>query len=110
MIEGLDVDKQDKPGARKQLAKRALWGIIQTHGKMREYLRVGFKNHPSISSEYVRFLIQNASVGKVDRLETQLNSLKDRVQTIDDVARSALRKGETALNRADEAKKLAQKK
>ena len=77
---------------------------------MREYLRVGFKNHPSISSEYVRFLIQHASVGKVDRLESQFNSFKDRIQAIDEVARSALRKGETALNRADEAKKIAQKK
>ena len=109
VIEGLDVDKQDKEGARKQLAKRALWGVIQTHGKMREYLKVGFKNHPSISSEYVRFLIQKASVGRVEKLETQCASLRDRVQGVEETARSALRKGETALNRADEAKKLAKK-
>ena len=37
VIEGLDVDKQDKEGARNQLAKRALWEIIQTCGKMREF-------------------------------------------------------------------------
>ena len=104
------MNKQDKEGARKQLARRALWGVIQTHGKMKEYLKVGFKNHPSVSSEYVRFLIQNASVGRVERLETQFASLKDRTQSVDEVARSALRKGETALNRADEAKKIAQKK
>ena len=77
---------------------------------MKEYLKVGFKNHPSVSSEYVRFLIQNASVGRVERLETQFASLKDRTQSVDEVARSALRKGETAPNRADEAKKIAQKK
>ena len=103
VIEGLDVDKQDKEGARKQLAKRALWSVIQTHGKMKEYLKVGFKNHPSVSSEYVRFLIQNASVGKVDRLETQVTSMRDRVQTEDEVTSSVLRKGETTLNLADEA-------
>ena len=109
VVEGLDVDKQDKDRARKQLAKRALWGVIQTHGKMKEYLKVGFKNHPSISSEYVRFLIQHASIGRVERLEAQNTSLKDRVQAVDELARAAMRKGETALNRAEEAKKLAKK-
>ena len=91
------------------MARRALWGVIQTYGKMKEYLRVGFKNHPSVSSEYVRFLIQNTSVGRVEKLETKFASLKDRTQSVNEVARSAFRKGETALNRADEAKKIAKK-
>ena len=109
VVEGLDVDKQDKEGARKLLARRTLWGVIQTHGKMREYMKIGFKNHPSISSEYVRFLIQNASVGRVIRLENQYGQVKERLQSIDDLAKAAMRKGETALNRAEEAKRLSKK-
>ena len=67
--EGLDVSKLDEGGSRKILIEQVLWGILQTHAKMKEYLSIGFKNHPSISSEYVRFLVQNASVGRVARLE-----------------------------------------
>ena len=83
--------------------------MIQTHGKMRKYIKVGFKNHPSVSSEYVRFLIQHASIGRVEKLEIQSNSLNDKLGTVDQLSRAAMRKGETALNRAEEAKRLAKK-
>lgn len=53
----------------KLLAKRVLWGILQTHQKMKEYTSIGFKNHPSIRSKYVQFLIQNANIGKMVKLE-----------------------------------------
>ena len=53
--EGLDVDKNNESKSRKTLARRALWGVLQTHMKMKEYLKVGIKNHHSISSEYVAF-------------------------------------------------------
>ena len=72
-------------------------------------MKIGFKNHPSTSSEYVRFLIQNASVGRVIRLENQYGQVKERLQSIDDLAKAAMRKGETALNRAEEAKRLSKK-
>ena len=107
--EGLDVDKTNETHSRKMLARRALWGILQTHAKMREYLRVGFKNHPSVSSEYVRFLIQNASAGKVSKLELEIKGLKERLTAVEVLAKNAMKKGETALNRADKAKKLAKK-
>ena len=92
------------------LARRALWGVLQTQMKMKEYIRIGIKNHPSISSEYVRFLIQKASLGRVARLEKENQALREQLKEVESVAREAKRKGETALNRADEAKKLAAKK
>ena len=78
--------------------------------KMKEYLRVGIKNHPSISSEYVRFLIQNSGVGKVAKLQSENAILRSKLTEVETIARDAKRKGETALNRADEAKKLCAKK
>ena len=108
--EGLDVDKNDELKSRKTLARRALWGVLQTHIKMKEYLKVGIKNHPSISSEYVRFLIQKSAVGKVEKLSKENEALRTRLTEVESLAREAKRKGETALNRADEAKKLCAKK
>ena len=104
--EGLDIDKLDERRSRKILAKRVLWGILQTHAKMKEYLSIGCKNHPSISSEYARFLVQNASVGRVARLEQENKESKEKVEKLSTLAQAAMKKGETALNRADEAKKL----
>ena len=108
--EGLDVDKKDKMNSRRTLARRALWGVLQTHMKMKEFIKVGFKNHHSISSEYVRFLIQKSNIGKVSKLECRVATLDSKVTEVEVIAKDGKRKGETALNRADEAKKLCQKK
>ena len=59
-----------------------------------------------MSSENVRFLIQYVFVGKVERLESHFASLKDEVTTVNELSRAAMRKGETALDRVEEAKKL----
>ena len=108
--EGLDVDRKDELSSRKTLARRVLWGVLQTHIKMREFIKVGFKNHHTVSSEYVRFLIQKSNIGKVAKLENKVAVVESRVSEVEVAAREAKRKGETALNRADEAKKLCQKK
>ena len=70
---------------------------------------MGIKNHHSISSEYVRFLIQKASLGRVAKLEAENKVLKEQMKTVEAMAKEAKRKGETAMNRADEAKRLVKK-
>ena len=75
----VDVDKNNKNRPRKQLARRTLWIIIQTHNKMQEYLKAIFKNHVSISVEYASIFIQNASIGRVMNLETQNAQLGIRI-------------------------------
>ena len=57
-----DIVKSDEVWSRKVLA---LWRILQTYSKMKEYPSIGFKNHPSISLEYARFLVQNTSLERV---------------------------------------------
>ena len=108
--EGLDIDKKDEFNSRKTLARRALWGVLQTHMKMKEFIKVGIKNHHSISSEYVRFLVQKSNIGKLTKLENKAAIMESRLTEVEVIARDAKRKGETALNRADEVKKLCQKK
>ena len=99
--EGLDIDKSNELLSRKTLARRVLWGVLQTHGKMREYIKVGFKNHHSVSSEIVWFLVQNSSVGKVPKLETGNKLLRTQLDEVTTIACNAMKKGETALNCAD---------
>ena len=54
---------------------------------MKEYLKYGFKNHPSISSEYVRFLIKNSGMGKIIKLEAENKVLKENLATVDELAK-----------------------
>ena len=106
----MDVDRSNSSRSRKVLAKRALWGVLKTHAKMMEYTRIGFKNHPLISSVYVRFLIKNASIGRVIKLEAENMSLKSKIKEVETLAKEARKQSDLAMNRADEAKKAAAKK
>jgi hypothetical protein len=40
---------------------RVLYAMIWVHDVMDEYLKIEIENHPSISSEYVKFLASHAS-------------------------------------------------
>ena len=46
-----------------------LWATFATHQVMREYMRHGIENHPSMASEYVRFLVANSGLSKMEKME-----------------------------------------
>ena len=58
----------------------------------------------------MRFFIQHGNAGRVNKLEGETKSLQAQVTEALNQTKAAMKKGETALNRADEAKKLCAKK
>ena len=40
-------------------------------------MRHGIENHPSMASEYVRFLVANSGLSKIDKLEARLAHLEE---------------------------------
>ena len=63
--------------------------------------------HRCVSSMF-NFL-QHASVGRVKKLESENKALNVKFETLETLAKGAMTKGETALNCADEDKKLVKK-
>jgi hypothetical protein len=49
-------------------ATTVLWATFQTHDAVAECFSVNFKNHSSISSEYVKFLASNSGMEAVGQL------------------------------------------
>ena len=92
------------------MAVGALWGTFSTHQVMREYTRHGIENHPSIASEYVRFLVANCGLNRVASLEKRLISMEKEVKDLRSATAEVKKAATTAANKADEAKKLAAKK
>ena len=93
-----------------QLATDALWGTLRTIGVMQDYLRHGIENHPAISAEYVRFLVTNSPLGMVSKFDLQLKSLNEKLEEVSAQAKAAQSSAGTAMNKALEAKKAADKK
>jgi polyhydroxyalkanoate synthesis regulator phasin len=78
-----------------------LWTVFQTHDKMDEFFNANISDHPSVSSEYVKFLASNSGFEQVDKLETQVTKLqKDLTKALEDNA-TVRRKADSATNLVD---------
>ena len=116
-IFGTDLDKvrshirgKMDTDAHNQLATDALWGTLRTIGVMQDYLRHGIENHPAISAEYVRFLVSNSPLGLLTRSENQVKSNTAKLEDVNATCKAAQAAAGTAMNKAVEAKKIAEKK
>ena len=49
-------------------------------------------------------------MGKVNRLEMENKLMRDRLKEVEAMAREAKKKGDTAMNKANEARRIAGKK
>ena len=94
----------------KTLSLGVLWGTLSTHQVMREYTAYGIENHPSISSEYVRFLVANCGLERIHKLETSNEKLTAEVAELKKSLASANKSLSTVANKAEEALKLAKKR
>lgn len=77
---GINVDYANK----QEVGMKFAWVTFNALGKMAEYFKVKFKNHPTISSIFIRFLTQqtgNSSAAglksQVDELDATLRKLKE---------------------------------
>ena len=87
-----------------------LWATFATHQVMREYMKHGIENHPSIASEYVRFLVANSGLSKMDSMECRLLALEEENKNLKRDVAQADKAAKSAANKAEEAKLLAKKK
>ena len=94
----------------KVLGSVLLWSTFATHQVMRDYLKHGIENHPSMASEYVRFLVANSGLSKMQTMESRLKSLEEQNAQLKKEVSAADKAAKSAANKADEAKALAKKK
>jgi hypothetical protein len=62
---------------------RVLYAMLRVHDVMDEYLTLEIKNHPSISSEYVKFLAAHATFKEVNVLTKRLESSDKRIPELE---------------------------
>ena len=98
--------------AHKALAVSVLWGTFGTHQVLRSFQQHGIENHPSMSSEYVRFLVAHTDATKVDQLEEKVKGLEaqskkweSEAKRLDKEVDGAKKSITTANNKLDDLKK-----
>ena len=92
-----------------KLAANVWYGVARTHDVMNEFVTMDFKNHPAMSSEYVKFLATNSGMELIEAIDGKLKTMKEEVRDLKQAAQSATKAATSAANKADDvSKKLAQ--
>jgi len=73
----------------KALAVSVLWGTFGTHQVIRTYQQHGIENHPSMASEYVRFLVAHTDSNRVEAMQSKVSHLESEVKRLDKALNSA---------------------
>ena len=90
---------------RRAICPVILWSVFRTHDKMAAFEVANFEDHPSIASEYVKFLATNSGLEVVSKLEDEVGSLKSKVKELEKMVSAATVKADKASSTADVVKK-----
>lgn len=82
-----------------------LWPILKSHDVMKAYKDANFSDHPTISSEYVKFLVFNSSGDGTKELKAEIKVLKEENVSMAKSIKAATTSENTAMNLVDELKK-----
>lgn len=60
---------------------RAIWCAMRSVSLARRLMADGIKDAPAVSASYVRFVLTQSNMGKVSNLNSEIQSLKDKVKS-----------------------------
>ena len=96
--------------SKKEMGAAVIWGTFQTHKVMEDYMKYGIENHPSISSEYVKFLVTNTPLSSGGEcLDERVEILEAKIVEVDRTAKGAKSTAGSAANSLDLVKKRVDK-
>ncbi|KAL7559226.1 hypothetical protein ACA910_014778 [Epithemia clementina (nom. ined.)] len=78
-----------------------LWGVLWTQDVMQEYIDTQFQGHPSISSEYIKFLAVNSGTKTVKKLEGKFEKLQEKNAVLMEQIKKTSSKADSASNIVD---------
>jgi hypothetical protein len=66
-------------GADSTTSAMVLFATLKAHDVMREFVDANFENHPSIASEYVKFLTRNSMAGSIGDVVSEVAKMGDKL-------------------------------
>ena len=95
------------PARPKLTALRIMWATFRTMEVVESFLRLGIKNHPSVSGSYVRFMVTNSQAAEVRSLVTKVLNFEKDFKTLKADYASLEKKLVTVQSQADKALSVA---
>ena len=82
---------------------RVIYTLLRCHDAMAEYTNLGFKDHPAVAAEYVKFLATHSA-------HQDLAKMKKELVLIQSTAKSAQTEAKQATSTAKDALRIAKAK
>ena len=89
-----------------QVCQKVIWGVLKAHDVMADFKKHGYKHHPAIASELVKFLAVNTSFELLEKMSGKVTVMEAEISELKKAAAGALKALNTASNNADVFKKL----
>jgi hypothetical protein len=86
-------------------AAHVLYASFRTLDMMSVFKKFKYKDHPCISSEFVKFMASNSGMDSVKKLEVRVKTLESELKEARDKAKVQSSKADTASNKAEQAVK-----
>jgi hypothetical protein len=90
------------------ICAHVLWSCLKVHDVMTSYLDHHFVNHPAISAEYVKFLATNSGSEKVDKMESVIAGLTEKLSKSAEETKKAINKADVATSKCSDLVKEVQ--
>jgi hypothetical protein len=87
------------------MVTRSFWPIVRCLDIMNRYKVCGFKDDPSIASEYVKFLAANSGTDLLDKVVAKLSAFESELKEVSKVAKGLGGSSSTIQNKLDESKR-----
>jgi hypothetical protein len=59
-----------------QVCQKVIWGVLKAHDVMADFKKHGYKHHPAIASELVKFLAVNTSFELLEKMTAKVSVLE----------------------------------
>jgi hypothetical protein len=82
-----------------------LWSAFKTHDAMAAFENANFEDHPSISSEYVKFLEMNSGFEALEAVTGKIKVMHDQMKEFQGSVKQADKKAENAVSYCETNKK-----
>jgi hypothetical protein len=95
-------------GGNREVCPKVFHAVIQAHDVMAHYKELNFRDHPSVSSEFVKFLSTNTGIDSIEQLEVKTSSMEENLKGVSKDVKGAVTTSATASNKIDELKRIVQ--
>ena len=89
-----------------QICAKKSFAVFQSLNVISSYLKANFKDHPSLSSEYINFLASNTGLNQVEKLSSKVKDIQASINLQEKSIKELNKEGNNCKGKIDDLKRV----